>query len=197
MASKLKDRRIEKTRRSLSQALFALIGEQGYDATSVQDILDRARVGRATFYAHFRNKEDLLHFGMETISVAIAADRSSTRRRREEPLAFTLAMLRHMDEHHRRSRAFLGMRKSMVMEHHLRSVLGQLVRQDLARCCHVAGKSELIDLATAYTVNGFLALVRWWVDRNQGQMSPEELNTIFRQIALPGLDATLSETRSS
>ena len=191
MAANAKDRRIEKTRRSLWQALFALIGEQGYDATSVQDILNRAGVGRATFYAHFRNKEDLLRCGMKAMSDGFTTEWNTAPLRSGEPLAFTLAILRHMDEHHRRYRAFLRMRKSLVLEHHLRSVLGQLVRQDLARRCRAVGKSELSELATAYTVSSFLALVRWWVDRNQGKMSPEELNAIFRQLTLPGLDAML------
>ena len=44
------DRRIERTRHMLSDALFALIGERGYENITVQDITDRANVGRATFY---------------------------------------------------------------------------------------------------------------------------------------------------
>lgn len=59
MAPKV-DRRVERTQRLLSEALLSLIRERGYEALSVQDIIDRANVGRATFYAHFDNKEDLL-----------------------------------------------------------------------------------------------------------------------------------------
>ena len=54
------DRRIQKTKRGLSQALVELILERGYEQITVQDILDRANVGRSTFYAHYRDKEALL-----------------------------------------------------------------------------------------------------------------------------------------
>lgn len=53
------DRRVRRTRRALRAALVALITERGYDRVTVQDVLDRADVGRSTFYAHFRDKEAL------------------------------------------------------------------------------------------------------------------------------------------
>lgn len=59
------DRRVQKTRKLLSDAFVALIVEKGYDEVSIQDILDRANVGRSTFYAHYENKEQLLLFGHE------------------------------------------------------------------------------------------------------------------------------------
>src|SRR5262245_44726876 len=54
-----KDRRSERTRRSLSEAMVELIREKDYSAITVNDIIERANVGRSTFYAHFRDKDDL------------------------------------------------------------------------------------------------------------------------------------------
>ncbi|MEZ7237505.1 TetR/AcrR family transcriptional regulator [Rhodococcus sp. GXMU-t2271] len=54
------DRRVRRTRTELHRALIELLTEKGYDRVSVQDILDRADVGRSTFYHHFRDKDDLL-----------------------------------------------------------------------------------------------------------------------------------------
>jgi AcrR family transcriptional regulator len=51
------DRRVRRTQRLLREALLALIQEKGFEALSVQEIIDRTNVGRATFYAHFDNKE--------------------------------------------------------------------------------------------------------------------------------------------
>src|SRR3954452_8603828 len=68
MAEKKEDRRIQRTRQLLLQALFSLIQEKGFDAVTVQDIIDRANVGRSTFYVHFVDKEDLLVQAMDPFS---------------------------------------------------------------------------------------------------------------------------------
>jgi AcrR family transcriptional regulator len=52
------DRRVSKTRKALKEALTDLILEKGYEAVTVQDVIDRADVGRSTFYAHFIDKDD-------------------------------------------------------------------------------------------------------------------------------------------
>ena len=54
------DRRVGKTRKALKEALTDLILEKGYESVTVQDVIDRADVGRSTFYAHFVDKDDLL-----------------------------------------------------------------------------------------------------------------------------------------
>lgn len=54
------DRRTQKTKKYLATALVELIVEKGYDAVTVQDIIDRANVGRSTFYSHYESKEQLL-----------------------------------------------------------------------------------------------------------------------------------------
>jgi AcrR family transcriptional regulator len=63
MVARNDDRRVQRTRQLLRTALVPLIEENGFEALTVQDIIDRANVGRATFYAHFDKKEDLLVSG--------------------------------------------------------------------------------------------------------------------------------------
>jgi hypothetical protein len=52
--------RTQKTKKFLAEALKELILEKGYDSVTIQDIIDRANVGRSTFYAHYENKEQLM-----------------------------------------------------------------------------------------------------------------------------------------
>ena len=59
MAAKAEDRRVQRTRTLLLDALLDLIAEKGYAAVTVQDIVDRANVGRSTYYAHFLDKREL------------------------------------------------------------------------------------------------------------------------------------------
>lgn len=53
------DRRVRRTRDALGDALMALIQEKSFETITVQHVLDRAGVGRSTFYAHFSDKDDL------------------------------------------------------------------------------------------------------------------------------------------
>jgi hypothetical protein len=54
------DRRTQRTKTALAEALKHLILEKGYDAITVQDIIDKANTGRSTFYAHYEGKDQLL-----------------------------------------------------------------------------------------------------------------------------------------
>ncbi|MFI9534781.1 TetR/AcrR family transcriptional regulator [Nocardia fusca] len=54
------DRRVRKTRSALHRALIELMMERPYDRITVSDVIARADVGRSTFYAHYRDKDELL-----------------------------------------------------------------------------------------------------------------------------------------
>ena len=54
------ERRRLQTRKLLIQTALQLILEKGYDAISIQDITDRADLGRGTFYIHFKDKEEVI-----------------------------------------------------------------------------------------------------------------------------------------
>jgi AcrR family transcriptional regulator len=57
---KREDPRVVRTRKLLNQAFFELMNEKGFQSITVQDVADRAGVNRATFYAHYEDKYDLL-----------------------------------------------------------------------------------------------------------------------------------------
>ena len=67
MPQNIPDRRVQKTRKLLQEALINLVAEKGYDSVTIQEILDDANVGRSTFYAHFQDKEQLLHSILERL----------------------------------------------------------------------------------------------------------------------------------
>src|SRR5262245_52465459 len=61
----VKDARVRRTQRRLRDAIVSLIHEKSYPAIVVNEILERAEVGRSAFYAHFPNKDALLASGIE------------------------------------------------------------------------------------------------------------------------------------
>lgn len=57
--SKKTDLRIQRTNKMILESFFKLVEKKGYDSVTVQDIADEAMINRATFYAHFKDKQDL------------------------------------------------------------------------------------------------------------------------------------------
>ena len=88
MTEKITDRRVQRTRRLLHKALMSLILEKKYESITVQEILDRADVGRSTSYMHFQDKDELLFSGFQYLqgfleSVQAASQRYLANRTKE------------------------------------------------------------------------------------------------------------------
>jgi len=66
------DQRARRTRERLGSAFVALIHEKPIEDVTVQDVLNRAAVGRSTFYLHFRDKNDLLLSQLEVFLVTMS-----------------------------------------------------------------------------------------------------------------------------
>lgn len=78
------DQRIRRTHERLGSALVRLIAEKPIDDITVQEVLDRAAVGRSTFYLHFRSQDDLLfsqlEMFLETMSTALSRQKEESNR---------------------------------------------------------------------------------------------------------------------
>src|SRR4051812_42070200 len=83
------DPRILRTRDRLGDALIELIQEKPFDEVTVQEALDRAGVGRSTFYLHYRDKDDLFLSDVEEFleAMAMALSRHKDKSQRVAPIA--------------------------------------------------------------------------------------------------------------
>lgn len=182
METEPRDRRVRRTRQLLIDALLALIVERGFEALSVQDILDRADVGRSTFYAHFRDKDDLLHaaFGRLRSVLALPAAGATP----SNLATLSLALFRHTDAHRALYQAMVGRPSGALLTRTLHTLLSEYVQ------AHLAQKgSELpvpVEVAVAYFVSALLGLLTWWLDAPRGY-SPEEMDELFRRLVGPAL----------
>jgi AcrR family transcriptional regulator len=129
------DRRAARTRKALHDALMSLILRKGYEATTVQDIIDEADVGRSTFYGHYTGKEDLLRSGFQTLRRELADAQGAARARldglRDEPLRFSRALFEHAARYTDVYRALVGGRGGAVAINEIRQVLLELARKEL------------------------------------------------------------------
>ncbi len=189
------DRRVQRTEQLLEQALLSLIKEKAFDSISVQDIIDRANVGRATFYQHYDNKEDLLESGFKGLEARLKErQREALSRGRgldERLFAFSHELLAHAHEHHDFFPAMVGKRGGAVLQHVLRRLLVALVRGDVEAMSTKGGTHAIPPEAIVqFLANGLFGLLVWWL-YGRMRLSVEEVDGIFRRLALPVVKAAM------
>jgi AcrR family transcriptional regulator len=183
------DRRVQATREGLLDALFALMAERGYERLTIQNLLDRADVGRATFYAHFDSKDELLACSVARLRAGLVRAWKATPGQR---LGFTLPLFQHLAGARRIYLMTVVRENEVSVQRHIRQMLADLVREDLStRRSSRQGEASL-DLATHYVVGALWSTIAWWMD-STSPLSPEKINTVFQRLTFPGLDMTLGE----
>lgn len=186
------DRRVKRTRRALGEALIALMTERGWDEIGVQDICDRADVGRSTFYMHFTAKEALLASGFGDLRQELRSRRpaAGSKDGRAAPLHFARGMIEHVHENQRLFRAVVGKRSGYVVQRHFRELVIGLVEEDLAGYAAPGWRRE----AAAHCLAGALVeLLTWWLQGRRAQQ-PEDLEGLLERFTTPVL-AHLRATR--
>ncbi|MEU4626312.1 TetR/AcrR family transcriptional regulator [Actinoplanes sp. NPDC023801] len=181
------DRRVRRTRAALRHALLDLMAERGYNAVTVQDIIDRADVGRSTFYNHYTDKDDLLRDGLADLR-AIVTQPATAATGAGDRLRFSLPLLRHVYQQRRLLLALLAGGGRTPVLRQVEGVLTDIVRDELTDMPGADAKRIPIDAQTRYTVGAYLALMQWWLT-SQPQMPPEEADRIFHTLVAPGLRA--------
>lgn len=164
---------------------MALILEKGYDAITVTEIIDRADVGRSTFYAHFTDKQDVLFSTIEQIAFL----RPGPSAREGDLFAFSLPMFEHVRDQHMLVRALLGRRGGGLVLARGQRILGDIVRNELLAAG--ARPSPALDRLVICVVGAFLALLRAWADGDVSA-TPAELDAAFRAAVIPGVHAALT-----
>jgi AcrR family transcriptional regulator len=186
------DRRVQKTQHGLRAALASLIAEKPYDEIVIKEILDRANVGRSTFYTHFRDKDDLL---VSSIQGMVESVRSATMRRSEiwyeRILWFSLPIFEYHYGHRHDGKLTMGDRGRAIHHGRLAQVLAEMIAS--AVTAEFAGrrkaaKSMPPDLIVQYVASTFVLLLDWWLDSKE-PLVPKDIDATFRALVLPTLSA--------
>jgi AcrR family transcriptional regulator len=177
------DRRVQRTRRALRDALVELIAEKGWDGFSVQDACDRANVGRSTFYTHFADKEELVGGSFEDLKKVLRAQAAAAGGRPTRPLAFTRGLIEHAGEQRRLFLAIVGKRSGHLVQRKFRELVLALVREDLAGSLPAGPRREA---ATAFLAGALLEVLSWWLEA-RSPLAPEAIDGLFHELAAPAL----------
>src|SRR5918999_487660 len=161
------DRRVQRTRELLQKTLFGLISERGYDAITIQDIVDRANIGRTTFYLHYNSKDELFMSCHETI---VSEFHSPHPRGREELLSpeappGMLSAYRHLLEARSLLYPIFQGKDGPLILRRVRDRSAQEIEVSLRAAFAEADSNIPFDLLANYLAGAQIALVQWWLEK--------------------------------
>jgi len=175
------DARVRKTRDALGDALVTLMQEKPFDSIRVQDVLDRAQVGRSTFYAHYSDKDDLLMSDADEFFESISMVLSAHGDQSERVFPVREFFLHLVDAH----QFIVALRSSGKMLENLELAQAHFARGIERRLSEVPRGSKIPAHerpAIAFAHAGALvSLMRWWIDRGMKEPA-EEMDRIFHRI---------------
>ena len=162
MASKRHALRAQRTRDLLLDGMYRLALKKDFREISVQDLLSHTGVARSTFYAHFRDKEDLLVAGYECIGVP--PTRVCNVAGEDRIVLDVSAWLFNATERHAAlTTSFFNSPSHAIILAHLENLLLILVREHYRK--HGIHKDQVLrgEVAVRCFVGALLGLWLWWV----------------------------------
>ncbi len=182
------DRRVQRTRKLLEEALVTLIEQKGYDAITVQDIIDEANLGRSTFYTHYIDKDDLLKRSMSGLvhSMMGHLGRSDTPEDEHRGrLLSTLPLFRHVKKRYRLYKAMLGGRGIDMVIKAVRHHLAEHIQEQIEK---TDPKKDAVPppVTAAFLAGAVLTLLTYWLD-NKMPYTAEEMDTMFQRLTDPDI----------
>ena len=201
------DRRIQRTRQSLRTALLALIKEKGYDAISIEDITERANVGRATFYLHYKDKEDLLleefsEMANEKVQVLskipfsawLQSQEDIARAGGKKPAPPLLIVFEHIYDNSELYYILLKSEKSSRIVERIRKISTEAI----VKFMETKAETESLPLHfnvpleffAAFFSGALLSTIDWWLEENM-RHSPREMTHLFQSLFFKGAKNTI------
>lgn len=191
-------RPIQKSRKLLHQALISLITEKNYESITVQQILDRANVGRSTFYTHFRDKDELLTMGFEHLRKAIDDIQKKTpttaAQSYEKIIGFSLPMFEHLFEYRNEWNALRDSQAGIIVRQSIQDMIGGLAERELKAGFQERKNSDSaipFELYVNYLASTFMSVVSWWLE-SKNPRAPNEVNNIYRALVAPSLKSNFN-----
>ena len=178
------DRRQRKTREAIFKAFIQLLSEKDFGQITVGQIIEKADIGRATFYAHFETKDFLLKALCEELFCHIldAATGENADHRHifscDAPSSVFLHLFRHLQKNDNNILLLLSCQNNDLFLSYFKDQLRLLVTRQLPL---FASKKDP-RLPESFWINHiasvFVETVKWWVDNGMKE-SPEVITQYF------------------
>lgn len=180
------DRRIQRTRPLLQEALFQLIIERSYERITIADITERANLGRTTFYLHYRDKEALLEESIKSLLHDMHLD---VELETEEPCTYSMVSIRIFQHVARRQQLYRAMLKeagpTRTIEDVMRAYFTELCQRFLPEGLLKVGSSSSMssEILAVHAAGSLLGLLSWWLN-HEDSLSAEDIGTIYCQLIM-------------
>jgi AcrR family transcriptional regulator len=179
------DRRVQRTRELLQKAMMDLIRERGYDAITIRDIVERANVGRTTFYVHFGSKDGLFMSCHEAIlrEFQFGSPHHLSRESLLSPEAppGIVSAFRHLEQARVLLTPILQGKDGLMILRQMRDRNAQDIEASLHAAFADADSTIPFDVLATYLAGARIALVHWWLEKRQ-PYTPEELAQTFHRL---------------
>ena len=164
------DLRQRKTRKQLVDALTQLLEEKPFQELSVTDICRRAMVHRTTFYAHFNDKQELLHYLLERLEQE-CTETCLPQDPERSPREYLLTAARNVFEFFVRRRALYRACANSgadTLAHTLEDCAAREVCRLLSEPRFREASPQVDPQVAAHFYTGaMLALIRWWLTSDE------------------------------
>ncbi len=152
----------------------------------MQEVLDRAGVGRSTFYVHYRDKDDLLLSQLEMF-LEVMSTLLRARKEKSDRVAPVEEMFAHIGQENKLYRALADSGKLNDFFELAQGYFARGIAQRLRESRRLSNRPQAKIAARAAALAGsLLSLLRWWIDR-QGKQSPREMDQLFHEMVWGGL----------
>ncbi len=177
------DRRQRKTREAIFRAFTDLLGKKEFSQITVGEIIDRADVGRATFYAHFETKDFLLKELCRELFCHIFDAMEGEEEHRhiftcDAPESVFLHLIKHLQHNDNQVLELLSGRNNELFLQYFKGNLRELVASQLSLFAHRKSEHLPEDFWIDHITATFVETVRWWADRGRKE-SPETITEYF------------------
>ena len=181
------DRRVLRTRQSLSDAMISLALEIGYEAITIKTLTKHAQIGYATFFRHFKSKDDLLlhvlQSGLDEMLDLLNPEMTlydealtAYRQIRKNPGIFSLFV-------------------NLPRDHKVIAIVFEAISESV-KTRYVSRDESFIpqEVAINHLVTSIIELIRWWVEHDM-KYSVEQMATIQSELIVKATEIVAVDRR--
>ena len=194
------DRRVRRTRRRLHDALIQLILEKGYDNVTIHEITEQADLSRATFYLHYKTKDELLASSLEEMFDELMESVQELMLKRQLDTSYdgdapSLPAFKHVAEYSDLYKSLLGEKGVSSVINRILNYIARIGAKQYRLIIDGQDEDELpvpIEVTARYMAGAMFSMVSWWIEQDM-PYSPEDMAKHFDTMTVPAVMTALGQ----